>query len=51
VLRNDLRVTPAAFARELLASDGRQVGMYDGRYTLPLAASGNDPVADDPAMG
>ena len=25
--------------------------MYDSRYTLPLANSGGDPVADDPAMG
>jgi carboxypeptidase C (cathepsin A) len=28
-----------------------EVGMYDGRYTLPLRRSGADPVADDPAMG
>jgi hypothetical protein len=27
------------------------VGKYDSRFVLPLAASGNDPVADDPAMG
>ncbi|MDZ5650180.1 S10 family peptidase [Nitrospirillum sp. BR 11828] len=48
---NDLRVSTTTFARELLAPEGQEVGAYDGRYTLPLAGSAKDPVADDPAMG
>ncbi|WP_024889413.1 S10 family peptidase [Luteimonas huabeiensis] len=47
----DLRMDAAAFGRELLRADGLQVGAYDARFVLPLAASGGDPVADDPAMG
>lgn len=50
-LENDLRVSRADFSRALLAGEGKQVGVYDSRYVLPLASSGNDPVADDPAMG
>ncbi|EGY00013.1 peptidase S10, serine carboxypeptidase [Nitrospirillum viridazoti Y2] len=46
---NDLRVSTGVFAHELL--EGQEVGAYDGRYTLPLAGSAKDPVADDPAMG
>src|SRR5690606_10596114 len=42
---------PSTFSRELLRAEGRQVGLYDARFVLPLASSGNDPVADDPAMG
>jgi carboxypeptidase C (cathepsin A) len=48
---NDLRVSASAFERELLKDRGEQVGAYDSRYTLPLQPNGNDPVADDPAMG
>ncbi|TWB13850.1 carboxypeptidase C (cathepsin A) [Nitrospirillum amazonense] len=48
---NDLRVSTTTFAHELLAPQGQEVGAYDGRYTLPLAGSAKDPVADDPAMG
>jgi carboxypeptidase C (cathepsin A) len=51
VLANDLRISNADFSRELLAEEAKQVGMYDSRFTLPLQASGGDPVADDPAMG
>jgi carboxypeptidase C (cathepsin A) len=51
ILENDLRIQPAAFAKQLLADQDKEVGLYDGRFTLPLAASGHDPVADDPAMG
>jgi carboxypeptidase C (cathepsin A) len=40
-----------AYAKQLLAGQGLEAGIYDSRYTLPLAASGGDPVADDPAMG
>ncbi|MDE1150657.1 MAG: peptidase S10 [Azospirillaceae bacterium] len=48
---HDLRIGTTVFARELLAGEGQELGAYDARYTLPLAASGRDPVADDPAMG
>jgi carboxypeptidase C (cathepsin A) len=48
---HDLRVSANDFAKHLLAAKGLEVGMYDGRYTLPLRRSGADPVADDPAMG
>lgn len=51
ILASDLRLSPGAFARQLLAGEKKQVGMYDARFTLPLAPNGNDPVADDPAMG
>ncbi|WP_369059507.1 hypothetical protein ABOZ73_18165 [Caulobacter sp. 73W] len=47
----DLKVPTGQFARQLLADQGLSVGLYDGRYTLPTAGSGNEPVADDPAMG
>ncbi len=50
VRKNELRINASAFARELLSDQGKQVGAYDARYTLPLAGTGNDPVADDPAM-
>lgn len=48
---NSLAVSEGEFSRRLLADRGLQVGIYDSRYTLPLAGTGNDPVADDPAMG
>jgi carboxypeptidase C (cathepsin A) len=51
VLQNDLRVSTDVFAKSLLADQGLQLGKYDSRYVLPLAGSGGDPVADDPAMG
>lgn len=51
VADNDLRISADTFSKSLLAADGRQVGKYDARFVLPLDASGNDPVADDPAMG
>jgi carboxypeptidase C (cathepsin A) len=46
-----LVVSSNVFQKRLLADQGLEVGAYDGRYTLPLSGSGNDPVADDPAMG
>ncbi len=51
LLASDLKISPGQFARTLLAADNRQIGLYDARFTLPLAPNGNDPVADDPAMG
>jgi len=50
-LRGNLRLGNQAFLRALLTEQGLEAGNYDSRYTLPLARSGNDPVADDPAMG
>jgi len=51
LLELNLRVDTGTFGKELLRQEGLQVGAYDARFTLPLRASGNDPVADDPAMG
>jgi carboxypeptidase C (cathepsin A) len=51
ILEHNLRIDPRTFSVELLKGSGRQVGLYDGRFTLPLSPSGGDPVADDPAMG
>ncbi len=45
-----LQLRETGFDRQLLADQGLQVGAYDSRYTLPVANSGGDPVADDPAM-
>lgn len=49
-LRANLRVPMQEFRKQILASQGLEVGAYDSRYTLPLAGAGFDPVADDPAM-
>lgn len=51
ILASDLRISGAAFARLLLADRGQRVGLYDARFVLPSQGAGNDPVADDPAMG
>lgn len=48
---HDLRLDNIEFAKLLLADKGAQLGTYDARFTLPLKASGEDVVADDPAMG
>jgi len=48
---HDLRIDNDEFAKLLLASQGKEVGMFDARFTLPSKVSGHDPVADDPAMG
>jgi carboxypeptidase C (cathepsin A) len=50
-LETDLRMSMGEFSAALLKDEGLALGAYDARYTLPLAASGGDPVADDPAMG
>lgn len=50
-LDNDLRMSMGDFSAALLKNERLQIGAYDSRYTLPLAGSGGDPVADDPAMG
>lgn len=46
-----LSISRNDFGKRLLADEGLEIGQYDSRYTLPLANSGGDPVADDPAMG
>ncbi|WP_343617263.1 hypothetical protein [Flavobacterium sp.] len=46
-----LEISPKFFTDSLLSEENLQIGMYDTRYNLPLEHSGNDPVADDPAMG
>ncbi len=51
ILEHDLRLSNRTFAERLLAAEGREVGMYDSRFVLPLDNDGDDPVADDPAMG
>lgn len=51
ISQNNLRISASAFAHELLRDQDKEIGLYDGRFTLPLAPTGHDPVADDPAMG
>jgi carboxypeptidase C (cathepsin A) len=51
IRQHDLRVSASDFAHALLADRHEEIGTYDGRYVLPAANSGKDPVADDPAMG
>lgn len=46
----DLYIDERSYAKLALRGRGLEIGMYDSRYTLPLANSGGDPVADDPAM-
>lgn len=47
---DDLYIDERSYAKIALRDRGLEIGMYDSRYTLPLANSGGDPVADDPAM-
>ena len=51
LLEHHLRVSAHEFAQQLLHDQGLELGIYDARYVLPRDAAGNDPVADDPAMG
>ncbi len=51
IREKNLRISAPVFTHELLRNQNKQIGMYDGRYTLPLSPNGDDPVADDPAMG
>lgn len=46
----DIYIDERRYAKTALRSRGLEIGMYDSRYTLALAQSGGDPVADDPAM-
>ncbi|MCH2180911.1 MAG: hypothetical protein MK108_02805 [Mariniblastus sp.] len=47
----DLVINEKEYAKIALQGKGLEIGLYDSRYTLPLMNSGQDPVADDPAMG
>ncbi len=47
----NLSISLPEFMKRVIADTGLETGMYDSRYTLPLAGSGGDPVSDDPAMG
>lgn len=49
-ISHNLKSDPIAFAHEILADRGLDIGLYDSRYTLPSANAGGDIVADDPAM-
>jgi carboxypeptidase C (cathepsin A) len=49
-LDHNLRIDVSTFAKQLLADEGKQVGLYDSRYALPLQSAGDDMVGDDPAM-
>lgn len=61
ILANDLRVTSPGFSQALLGPQGMNVGLYDGRATLPrmpvthgvltLGQTLGDIVADDPSLG
>lgn len=51
LLELELKLEASTFSREVLRADGLEAGIYDARFVLPLASNGNDPVADDPAMG
>lgn len=46
-----LALPPDEFTRAIFADRGQMVGMYDGRYTLPIRSGPTDPVGDDPALG
>lgn len=49
-LAANLQIEIFAFLKRLLGDKGLEMGVYDSRYTLPLAHGGEDFVADDPAM-
>ncbi len=46
-----IAITTALFSKTLLKHKGLNVGLYDSRYTLPALHDGDEPIADDPAMG
>lgn len=48
---HELRLTAASYAKLVLADQGDHLGLYDARYRLSATGAGDDPVADDPAMG
>lgn len=50
-IRSKLKIPAEGFVKQVVADRGVEAGLYDSRYTLPLAPGGGDPVADDAAMG
>ncbi len=55
-LEHDFRISLEEFACEVGRKQGFDVGLYDGRYTMPhrrhnMSETLMDPVVDDPAMG
>lgn len=53
LLGHGLRIPAKMFESLCCAGEGKAVGLYDSRYTMPLSADAGmlDPVADDAAMG
>lgn len=53
LLGKNLRITVKDFESMCCAKEGKAIGIYDSRYTMPLTAGAGmlDPVADDAAMG
>jgi len=49
--KDSISINTSNFSKLLLEKNGQHVGLYDSRYTLPSLGDGNEPVADDPAMG
>lgn len=46
-----LEIRSSSFSNELLKEENKDVGIYDGRCTLPNIGKGYEPVADDASMG
>ncbi len=51
ILEKNLRLDAHSFSKELIREEGKQLGLYDGRFTLPFSPSDQDHVSDVPAMG
>lgn len=49
-IEHELRLSLRDFSAQLLQDEGKQLGLYDSRYTLPRPAGSGDPVADDASM-
>ena len=51
--RYEYQIPSNVFAGEFLRAEGKDIGLYDARFTMDAAAGGylTDPVADDPSMG
>ncbi len=49
--RRHLRVDPAVFCRELLAEDGKVIGLLDARYTADSHCAPGAPMTDPAATG
>lgn len=54
IRQNNCRISAEEFASRRLASQGLDLGLYDGRFTMPHSGQLGfmaEPTADDPAMG